>query len=147
MMDCPGGGAAGGGDRDGLVETSVSASPVLVSVAAASRAVAMRVVVVVAAAVVAAVTVVMDAAVDVAAGVAAGDVGLHTNFRPDRARELSRALAAESFDAFHRKGVAPFVHFACMAQSDASLPLPVAFPQEGLVHSLRHVLAKNGAKQ
>ncbi len=81
------------------------------------------------------------------AGVAAGDVGLHTNFRPDRARELSRALAAESFDAFDRKGVAPFVHFACMAQYDASLPLPVAFPKEAFVDMLGDVLAKSGAKQ
>ena len=81
------------------------------------------------------------------AGVTAGDAGLHTNFRPDRARELSRALAAESFDAFDRKGGAPFVHFACMAQYDASLPLPVAFPKEVFVDMLGDVVAKSGAKQ
>ena len=81
------------------------------------------------------------------AGVAPGDVGLHTNFRPDRARELTRALAAEAFDAFDRRGAAPFVHYACMAQYDASLALPVAFPKELFADLLGEVLSRAGAKQ
>jgi 2,3-bisphosphoglycerate-independent phosphoglycerate mutase len=81
------------------------------------------------------------------AGVREGEPGLHTNFRPDRARELSRALAAESFDSFDRRGAAPFAHFACMAQYDASLPLPVAFPKEAFADMLGDVVARAGCKQ
>jgi len=80
-------------------------------------------------------------------GVAAGDVGFHTNFRPDRARELTHALAAESFDAFDRGGPVPFHAFACMAQYDASLPLPIAFPKEAFVDMLGEVLSRAGCKQ
>jgi 2,3-bisphosphoglycerate-independent phosphoglycerate mutase len=81
------------------------------------------------------------------AGVAAGDVGFHTNFRPDRARELTHALAAASFDAFDRGGAVPFHAFACMAQYDASLPLPIAFPKEVFVDMLGEVLSRAGYKQ
>ena len=81
------------------------------------------------------------------AGVASGDAALHTNFRPDRARELTRALAASSFDSFDRRGAAPFASFACMAQYDASLPLPIAFPKEVFVDMLGEVLARAECKQ
>ncbi len=80
-------------------------------------------------------------------GVLPGDVGLHANFRPDRARELTRSLAAESFDAFDRKGPSPFTSFSCMAQYDASLGLPVAFPKDLFVDMLGEVLSRAGCKQ
>jgi len=81
------------------------------------------------------------------AGVAAGDAALHTNFRPDRARELTRALAAGAFDSFDRQAPAPFASFACMAQYDASLALPVAFPKESFGDMLGEVLSRAGCKQ
>ena len=37
-------------------------------------------------------------------GVAAGDVAIFVNFRPDRAREMTRALAEPNFDEFRRAG-------------------------------------------
>jgi 2,3-bisphosphoglycerate-independent phosphoglycerate mutase len=57
------------------------------------------------------------------------DAALFFNFRPDRARELSRALTQPDFQEFPRpEGRAtPFGVFVCMTRYDASLPLPVAF--------------------
>jgi 2,3-bisphosphoglycerate-independent phosphoglycerate mutase len=60
----------------------------------------------------------------------AKDAGLHFNFRPDRARELTRALAVDDFSQFPRPGGKPLAAFACMTTYDASLLLPVAFPKE-----------------
>src|ERR1019366_6171006 len=54
-------------------------------------------------------------------GVRPGDAALHLNFRPDRARELTRALAIADFDAFARAGAAPFTgRFACMTTYDGT---------------------------
>ena len=65
------------------------------------------------------------------AGVAKGDVALHFNFRPDRARELTRALAMPSFGDFARPGNAPpLPRYACMTTYDSTLGLPIAFPKE-----------------
>jgi 2,3-bisphosphoglycerate-independent phosphoglycerate mutase len=65
------------------------------------------------------------------AGVRKGDAALFVNFRADRARELTRALTAASFDDFPRPEgrETPFASYVCMTQYDASLPLPVAFPK------------------
>jgi 2,3-bisphosphoglycerate-independent phosphoglycerate mutase len=76
----------------------------------------------------------------------ARDAALHTNFRPDRARELTRALATPTFDGFAR-GAPPFARYACMTTYDASLGLPVAFPKESYPDILPEVLAKAGLRQ
>ena len=74
------------------------------------------------------------------------DAALHTNFRPDRARELSRALTARDFDSFSR-GAPPFERYACMTTYDAALGLPVAFPKESYPDIFPEVLAKAGRTQ
>lgn len=83
------------------------------------------------------------------AGVAPGDVALHFNFRPDRARELTRALAIADFAHFTRPAnVAPFAgRFACMTTYDASLNLPVAFPKDTYPDIFPEVIAKAGLTQ
>jgi 2,3-bisphosphoglycerate-independent phosphoglycerate mutase len=82
-------------------------------------------------------------------GVHAGDAALHFNFRPDRARELTRALAMASFDAFARRDDrAPFDgRYACMTTYDASLGLPVAFPKESFANVFPEVIARAGLRQ
>src|SRR5262249_18286801 len=76
------------------------------------------------------------------------DTALHFNFRPDRARELTRALALADFDAFDRKGPAPFTGaYACMTTYDASLDLPVAFPKESFSEIFPEVIARAGLTQ
>jgi 2,3-bisphosphoglycerate-independent phosphoglycerate mutase len=83
------------------------------------------------------------------AGVDVGkDVGLHFNFRPDRARELTRALATADFSAFSRAAAGrPIATYACMTTYDGSLGLPIAFPKEAYADVFPEILAKRGMKQ
>ncbi len=81
-------------------------------------------------------------------GVRPGDAALHFNFRPDRARELTRALAIPSFDAFARAAGAPFAaRYACMTTYDGSLGLPTAFPKETFKNIFPEVIARAGLTQ
>jgi 2,3-bisphosphoglycerate-independent phosphoglycerate mutase len=82
------------------------------------------------------------------AGVAVGkDTALHFNFRPDRARELTRALALTPFDGFAR-GAAPFTgRYACMTTYDKSFPLPVAFPKRHYDDIFPEIIARAGLTQ
>jgi 2,3-bisphosphoglycerate-independent phosphoglycerate mutase len=82
-------------------------------------------------------------------GVSPVDAAIHFNFRADRADELSRALAAPSFDAFPRKGGrAPFAgRFACMTTVDSSLGLPTLFPSTPCPNTLPEILARAGYRQ
>ena len=76
------------------------------------------------------------------------DTGLHFNFRPDRARELTRALASEDFTSFPRAGNAPPLRvYACMTTYDAKLGLPIAFPKETYPEIFPEVVAKAGLTQ
>ncbi|MBR3045136.1 MAG: 2,3-bisphosphoglycerate-independent phosphoglycerate mutase [Oscillospiraceae bacterium] len=70
------------------------------------------------------------------------------NFRPDRARQITRAFVDPEFKGFERKqGYFP-VHFVCMAQYDATMPnVSVAFPPEELTMTFGEVLAKQGKTQ
>jgi 2,3-bisphosphoglycerate-independent phosphoglycerate mutase len=56
-----------------------------------------------------------------------GDAIIFFNFRPDRARQLTRALAMPGFQEFDVSS-GPHVHFLCFTVYDRSFPLPVAFP-------------------
>ncbi len=49
------------------------------------------------------------------------------NFRPDRARQITRALAVPDFDAFTVPD-RPRIQFVCFTMYDTTFPLPVAFP-------------------
>jgi 2,3-bisphosphoglycerate-independent phosphoglycerate mutase len=83
------------------------------------------------------------------AGVGPQDCGLHFNFRPDRARELTSALATSEFAAFVRAdGRAPFEgRYACMTTYDARFGLPVAFPRETYPNIFPEIIARSGMKQ
>ena len=65
-------------------------------------------------------------------GVSPGkDAALFFNFRPDRAREITRALAVPTFDGFSRDDGPPFRGaFVCMTTYDGSFGLPIAFGKE-----------------
>ena len=79
-------------------------------------------------------------------GVTADDSVIFFNFRPDRARELTRALCDPGFDGFERTAILP--HFVCMTQYDAEMPnVRVAFAPEKLDHILGQVLAERGLTQ
>ena len=75
------------------------------------------------------------------------DAIIFFNYRPDRARELTRAVTFEKFDGFERKAVRKNLYYVCMAQYDETFPLPIAYPPEKLVNILGDVLDENGIKQ
>jgi 2,3-bisphosphoglycerate-independent phosphoglycerate mutase len=79
-------------------------------------------------------------------GVAAEDVALFMNFRPDRARQLTRALAEPEFAEFDR-GPEPGIWLATMTEYKAGWPYPVAFPPRAPDITLAEVLAGIGARQ
>ncbi len=81
-------------------------------------------------------------------GIHPADAGLHGNFRPDRARELTRALALSDFDAFARAKGAPLAgRYACMTTYDGSFGLPIAFPKETYPNIFPEILAQAGLTQ
>ncbi len=79
-------------------------------------------------------------------GMEDGDAVLFFNFRPDRARQLTRALGERDFDEFQR-GVAPDVHVATMTEYRAEWDYPVAFPPQEPDTTLAEVIAKRGERQ
>jgi 2,3-bisphosphoglycerate-independent phosphoglycerate mutase len=83
------------------------------------------------------------------AGVDVGkDTALHFNFRPDRARELTRALALEPFDGFDRGSPPPFAgRYACMTTYDKSFGLPIAFPKPHYDDIFPEIIARAGLTQ
>ncbi|HEX2882995.1 MAG TPA: 2,3-bisphosphoglycerate-independent phosphoglycerate mutase [Candidatus Limnocylindria bacterium] len=85
---------------------------------------------------------------DAWAPIATGDAVIHLNFRADRARQLSRALALADFDEFDRGPIPPQVALVTLTEYQApdELPVRVAFAQEP-VDSLAAHLARLGKRQ
>ncbi len=75
------------------------------------------------------------------------DAIIFFNFRPDRAREISKAVNFENFDGFKRKAVRKNIYYVTFTQYDATFPFPVAFEPQKLTNILGEVLDKNGIKQ
>lgn len=69
------------------------------------------------------------------------------NFRPDRAREITKAITFEKFDGFERKVVRNNIYYVSMTQYDETFDVNVAFPPTSLVNILGDVLDKNSIKQ
>ena len=70
------------------------------------------------------------------------------NFRPDRAREITRTLVDPDFDGFERKkGFFP-INFVCMTQYDATMPnVDVAFKSQVLTNTLGEYISDKGMTQ
>ena len=79
-------------------------------------------------------------------GVAEGDAVLHFNFRPDRARQLVRALAEPGFDEFPR-GTVPKVELTTLTELQKGWPYPVAFPPRAPGATLAETIARGGGRQ
>ena len=82
------------------------------------------------------------------AGIKAGDSVIFFNFRPDRARELTRTLVDPDFAGFEReKGFFPLTYI-CMTQYDATMPnVEVAYRPESLTNTLGEYLSRLGKTQ
>jgi len=80
--------------------------------------------------------------------VAENDTIICYNFRPDRARELSRAFVDPDFTGFVRREPVPRVHYVCMTQYDAAMPnVYVAFHPQSLENTLGRYLSDKGLRQ
>ena len=68
------------------------------------------------------------------------------NFRPDRAREITRTLVDEDFNEFETKKMNLF--FVCFTQYDETMPnVKIAFKPETLVNTFGEYISKKGLKQ
>lgn len=76
-----------------------------------------------------------------------GDGIIFFNFRSDRAREITRALASPQFEGFNRKRTPKLAGYVCMTEYDATFGLPIAYEQQVLSNLLGGVLADKGLKQ
>jgi 2,3-bisphosphoglycerate-independent phosphoglycerate mutase len=76
-----------------------------------------------------------------------GDSVFAFNFRPDRMRQITRALADPGFDEIDRSGADPVERYATMTQYEEDFDYPVAFPPERPDVTLPSVLAERGVHQ
>ena len=82
------------------------------------------------------------------ATIGANDSIIFFNFRPDRAREITRTFVDPAFDGFERKkGFFP-VRYVCMTQYDATMPnVEIAFRPQSLVNTFGEYISKLGLTQ
>jgi len=75
-----------------------------------------------------------------------GDAVIFSNFRPDRARELTKAVALPGFDKFNRDYIKDLV-FVSMTEYEKDLPVLVAYPPIVVFNSLAEAVSRAGKKQ
>ena len=77
-----------------------------------------------------------------------GDSIIFFNFRPDRAREITRAFTQEDFTGFERKTGYLAPYYVCFTQYDATFKnVRIAFKPQSLKNTLGEFLANNGYTQ
>ena len=81
------------------------------------------------------------------ARIRAGDSVFAFNFRPDRMRQITRALAEPGFAEVDRGDAGAVEHYATMTQYEEDWDYPVAFPPERPEVTLPSVLAAHGIRQ
>jgi len=69
------------------------------------------------------------------------------NYRPDRARQITKAFVSPDFVKFKRGDFLENLFFATFTEYEKGLPVHVIFPSETIINSLGEVLSKNGLKQ
>jgi 2,3-bisphosphoglycerate-independent phosphoglycerate mutase len=79
-------------------------------------------------------------------GAVAGDVAVFINFRPDRARQMTLALADPEFDKFDR-GRGPVLDLTTMTEYRKGWGYPVAFPPETPSATMAQVISEAGGRQ
>ena len=82
------------------------------------------------------------------ATIKSGDSVIFFNFRPDRAREITRTFVDPEFSGFERKnGFFPLT-YVCMTQYDATMPnVEVAFKPQSLKNTLGEYISNKGMSQ
>ncbi len=91
---------------------------------------------------------VLPTVTDAEGAIKANDSVVFFNFRPDRARQITRAFVDPEFNGFERKNGSFPLHYVCMAQYDATMPnVEVAYPPEALSMTMGEYLSKMGKTQ
>ena len=91
-------------------------------------------------------TVITDANDQPLAKIENGDSVIFFNFRPDRARQLTRAIGDNQFDGFKTEKLD--IDFVCMTEYDDTMPnVKIAFKPEELTNTFGEVVSKLGKKQ
>ena len=81
------------------------------------------------------------------AAIRPGDAVLAFNFRPDRMRELTRALADPGFDEVDRGGAAPVERYSTLTEYEEGWPYGVVFPPHRPQMTIARVIAERGLGQ
>ena len=77
-----------------------------------------------------------------------GDSVVFFNFRPDRAREITRCFVDPDFDGFERRVVFKDLHFVCFTTYDATIPnVEIAFKPQSLRNTLGEYVSGLGLRQ
>lgn len=76
-----------------------------------------------------------------------GDSVIFMNFRPDRAREITRALIEPEFDGFERKLVPELADFVMTTEYASDIKASCAFPPQELVNSFGEYVQDQGKTQ
>ncbi|WP_108126453.1 2,3-bisphosphoglycerate-independent phosphoglycerate mutase [Saccharospirillum mangrovi] len=77
-----------------------------------------------------------------------GDAVVFMNFRPDRAREITRALIDDKLESDLDRSVRPQLSaFVCLSEYAADIDAPVAYPPESLSNTLGEIMEQQGKKQ
>ncbi len=77
-----------------------------------------------------------------------GDSVIFYNFRPDRAREITRTLVDPDFNGFERRNGFFPLNYVCMTQYDATMPnVEVAFKPQTLQNTMGEYISSLGMKQ
>jgi len=81
------------------------------------------------------------------AAIEPGDSVIAFNFRPDRMRELTRALCDPAFADVDRGGAAPVQNYSCLTEYEEGWPYAVAFEPERPLVTLPQLIAAAGGRQ
>lgn len=74
-----------------------------------------------------------------------GDVFINFNFRPDRARQITRAINDKEFKGFDRDYLG--IKYYCMRQYDSTIDAPIIYKDKEIANTLGEVLAKHNLTQ
>ena len=91
-------------------------------------------------------TVITNKSGDAIAKIEDGDSVIFFNFRPDRAREITRSIVDKEFDGFETKKINTY--FVCMTPYDETMPnVEIAFRKEEIRNTFGEYISKKGLKQ
>ncbi len=91
-------------------------------------------------------TVITDEKGEALGKISANDSVVFFNFRPDRAREITRTIVDAEFGGFEREFFNTY--YVCMTQYDASMPnVQVAFKPQSLVNTFGEYISQKGLRQ